>query len=375
MNIRRIVDRPDRAPRIAGAGLLALDVIIPDPSSPDALTFAGGTCGNVLSILSFLRWRATPIGFIGSDPAGERVLADLASAGVHSTHLIQHAKWSTPVFIQRLQRDQEGRPKHSFTNATKCHHCGYPLGGTVSASKMGATPLRKLTTSEQVDVFFMDRLSEDILSLAESAHSQGALVFYEPSAKEDVRYWQDAFDLINIVKYSSDRFESDELAPFIAGKPRCELWEIQTQGSRGLRYRKHGTRSPGIMQWTTSPAIPAMRVVDTCGAGDWCSAGLLHGLLTFQIEHDAESFAIAARFGQLLAAWACAFVGARGAMYCNDQQTAWAAILSLAESRQMDLSRLPFTTKCAPSNNYSDMSSCVAHTREIGHTKSTPGCR
>jgi sugar/nucleoside kinase (ribokinase family) len=355
---------PDHAPRIAGAGLLALDVIISEPSCPEALTFAGGTCGNVLSILSFLRWTATPIGFIGDDLAGKRVLADLATAGVHSVHIIQQAECSTPVFIQRLERDGNGRPSHSFANTTKCPHCGHPLAGTEPSAKVGATPIRKFTTPEHIDVFFMDRLSEDILSLAESAHARGALVFYEPSAKEDIPFWQkDAFDLIDIVKYSADRFTTDEFAPFMTRRSRRALWEVQTNGARGLRYRKHGMQSTGTVRWRTSAAIPANRVVDTCGAGDWCSAGLLHGLLTFQERGDSASFANAVRFGQLLAAWACAFVGARGAMYCNDRQATWSAIKSLVESRQMDLSRLPFATQSRPST-LSDMSSCVAHLRE-----------
>lgn len=354
---------PDHALRVAGAGLLALDVIISEPGCPDALTFAGGTCGNVLSILSFLRWTATPIGFIGDDLAGKRVLADLATAGVQSAHLIQQPQCSTPIFIQRLEHDGSNRPKHSFADATNCPRCGQALTGDLP-TKVGITPIRKFTAPEQIDVFFMDRLSDDILSLAESAHARGALVFYEPSAKEDMAFWQeDAFNLVDIVKYSADRFTTDELAPFLTRRSRCPLWEVQTKGARGLRYRKHGMHSIGTARWTMSAAIPATRVVDTCGAGDWCSAGLLHGLLTFRKRRDSVSFANAVRFGQLLAAWACAFVGARGAMYCNDRQTTWSAIKSLVEGREMDLSRLPFATQSRPPIS-SDPSSCIAHLHE-----------
>jgi sugar/nucleoside kinase (ribokinase family) len=347
-----------RLPRIAGAGLLALDVIISELDRTDALTFAGGTCGNVLSILSFLRWTATPIGYIGNDAAGKRVLADLTTAGVQAAHLIQRAEWNTPVFIQRLEQTEDGRAKHSFANAITCPHCGHPLVENAANAKIGTTPIRRFTGAERIDVFFMDRLSEDILSLAESARDQGALVFYEPSAKTDVHYWQDAFDLVDIVKYSADRFTIEELEPFISRKSRS-LWEVQTQGARGLRYRKHGTHLSRDMQWTTSAAVPTTRVIDTCGAGDWCSAGLIHGLLTFSRERDPESFGQAVQFGQLLAAWACAFVGARGAMYCNDRQTTWAAIKSIVDSRQMDLSRFPFAIQSTPSA-FSDMHSCVA---------------
>lgn len=346
-----------RSPRIAGAGLLALDVIVSAPDRSDALTFAGGTCGNVLSILSFLRWDATPIGFIGNDPAGDRVLADLAAAGIQAQHLVQRAEWSTPVFIQRLGKSADGQPTHTFASATHCPHCGHPLTERMTRGKIGTTPIRRFAQRDPIDVFFMDRLSEDILSLAGSARDRGALVFYEPSAKTDARHWQDAFQIVDIVKYSADRFDADELAPFMKRHGRS-VWEIQTNGAKGLHYRRHGPKSFNGAHWTASAAIPTRRIVDTCGAGDWCSAGLIHGLATFALKRDAASFAKAVRFGQLLAAWACAFVGARGAMYCNDRQATWSAIQSVVDGRRMDLSRMPFAVQSIP--EYSDLRSCMA---------------
>jgi sugar/nucleoside kinase (ribokinase family) len=351
---------PHRSRRIAGAGLLALDVIVSAPDRPEALTFAGGTCGNVLSILSFLRWDATPIGYLGDDPAGHRVLADLAAQGIQAQHLVQRAEWNTPVFIQRLTKNEDGRPTHSFANATHCPHCGHPLADKITRGKVGATPIQRFAHKDPIDVFFMDRLSEDILSLAASARDRGALVFYEPSAKTDARYWQDAFELVDIVKYSADRFDADELGPFMR-RPGRDLWEIQTHGAKGLHYRRLGPHPLKGARWTASAAIPTTRIVDTCGAGDWCSAGLIHGLSTFATTRDAVSFAKAIRFGQLLAAWACAFVGARGAMYCNDRQATWSAIQSVVESRRMELSRMPFAAQNTPSES-SKLSACMVNT-------------
>jgi len=213
-----------------------------------------------------------------------------------------------------------------------------------------------LTAADNVDVFFMDRLSDDILSLAESAKAQGALVFYEPSAQSDVRYWDDVFALVDIVKYSADRFEEDQLAPFLARPTRNDLWEVRTLGARGLKYRRHLRKATEAPRWVKSEAIAATRVVDTCGAGDWCSAGLLHGLAAF--GNDSAAFPNAVRLGQLLAAWACAFVGARGAMYSSNRAEAWTAIKSLVQSGDLDLSRLPLAAQIAPPN-VGAASSCV----------------
>ena len=56
-------------PKVFGTGLIALDLVIgPDPESP-VRSWAGGTCGNVLSILSFLGWDAYPIARMNGDPA------------------------------------------------------------------------------------------------------------------------------------------------------------------------------------------------------------------------------------------------------------------------------------------------------------------
>lgn len=331
-------------PRIAGAGLLALDIVLCEPDGPGALAFAGGTCGNVLSILSFLRWHATPVGFVGNDAAGKRVLADLSSAGVRAVHLVENGDWRTPVFIQHLERDSGGRPHHSFSTVGRCPSCGHPLGGPTQ-TRQNATPIQRFTAAEKIDVFFMDRLSDDILSLAESAKAQGAMVFYEPSAPTDAAFWADAFALVDILKYSAERFDEDELAPFLAGQSRNHTWEIKTLGARGLKYRRHRTGSTKLPSWVESAAIQTTDVIDTCGAGDWCSAGLLHGLMAFGDDRAEADFGAALRLGQLLAAWACAFVGARGAMYSVDPIATWAAIKALTQSRDLDLSRLPTATQ------------------------------
>ena len=47
-------------PTVFGLGLVALDVIL-DPCAVQPLLYSGGTCGNVLTILSYLGWEARPI--------------------------------------------------------------------------------------------------------------------------------------------------------------------------------------------------------------------------------------------------------------------------------------------------------------------------
>ena len=340
----------ERAFHVAGAGLLALDVVMASEQGPFALTFAGGTCGNVLSILSYLEWTSSAIGFIGDDDAGARMLSDLAVAGVQSRHVRRSGHHSTPVFVQNLQRDETGNPRHQFTR--QCPSCGRPLESGHEAA--GDTPIREFSAEEAPHVFFMDRLSQDILALAGSAKARGALVFYEPSVRSDMRFWDQALALADVVKYSADRFDADDVATYLDERPaRHAFWEVQTLGSRGLRYRRSAPSSAAPSAWKTSPALAAPRVVDTCGAGDWCSAGLLYGLLASDAADASDRFASALVLGQALAAWACSFVGARGAMYCNDRQSTWRSVRKLQRGEAVDVSDIPMTSS-GPMNHPSD---------------------
>lgn len=323
--------------RVTGAGLMALDVVVRADDDHGALLFAGGTCGNVLAILSYLHWDAQAVGYLGNDVAADLILKDLQASGVHAGNLQRHSGHSTPVFVQRLQTDSSGTPRHTFSR--NCPDCGGAIGSKSTPGADPATPIRQFARAEKPDVFFMDRLSADIVALAESAKAQGSMVFYEPSVRADAELWEQAFQFIDIVKYSADRFSEDEFDPYLSVSKG--LWEVQTLGAEGLRYRRRGHSHS--TQWNLSPAVAAPRVVDTCGAGDWCSAGLLHGLIVTHADSDHQDIRSSVRLGQTLAAWACAFVGARGAMYAAESKVTWEAISKLSDGERIDMNRWPET--------------------------------
>src|SRR6185436_1705608 len=59
-------------------------------------------------------------------------------------------------------------------------------------------------------------------------------------------------------------------------------------------------------------------VIDTAGAGDWCTAGIISTLFSknASVENLRETNILSAlRFGQALSAINCTFEGARGSMY------------------------------------------------------------
>jgi fructokinase len=161
----------------------------------------------------------------------------------------------------------------------------------------------------KMQAFFFDRVSRSAIDLAERCAESGGVVIFEPSMIGDPKLFSEALRLSHIFKYSQDRISD---VHEIRGSA-APLLEIETLGSAGLRYRRSGKR------WKDVDAFEIQRTVDTSGAGDWCTAGILHQLCQAGSEGllgatDEETLA-AVRLGQAMAAWNCQFEGARGGMY------------------------------------------------------------
>src|SRR5690349_11668758 len=101
--------------RIVGFGLVSLDVLYEAVDGRLCLPTAGGTMGNVLTILSTLGWSATPIAKIGNDHAGMIVRDDLASFDVNCAFLDFDAAIDTPIWVEYFDRiGGDGAPSHFY---------------------------------------------------------------------------------------------------------------------------------------------------------------------------------------------------------------------------------------------------------------------
>ncbi len=317
-------------PRVFGTGLIALDLVMGiDPQSP-VRSWAGGTCGNVLSILAFLGWDAFPIARMNGDPASERVKADMARWGVRLEFAGCSPTAHTPIVIQEIRRGRNGSPTHRFS--WSCPRCGQWLPSfkpvTLGAVETVAPKLPKSS------VFFMDRLSRAALSLAARASTAGAVVVFEPSGKSDETLFAEALRIAHIVKYADQRLAAAGGA--MQGES-ATLLEVQTLRAEGLRYRHRLGRTPS--DWARLDAVPAARLADTCGSGDWCTAGLVaktatSGLAGFR-SGGAAAIRRALRYGQALAAWNCGFEGARGGMYAVERESFERQIEALLSGREV----------------------------------------
>lgn len=298
------------APKAFGAGLIALDLVLGmDPAAP-VKSWTGGTCGNVLSILAFLGWKSFPIARMNGDAASKRVLADLAKWGVQLDFAQCEPTGHTPIIVQQIKSDRDGNPTHKFLWA--CPSCGKHLPRFKAITQAAVDVVAP--HMDDASVFFMDRLSRAMLTLAKLAFDNGAVVIFEPSAKSDPKHFAEALKITHILKYAEERLADPGN---VLNDDSSVLLEIQTLGENGLRYR---SKTDGKAQpWTPMSAFQSIRLEDTCGSGDWCTAGIIHKLATGGFERFSklgpDDFSEALAFGQGLASWNTRFEGARGGMY------------------------------------------------------------
>lgn len=309
-------DLTEQMPVVVGTGLVALDVVINSDVHRPPRLWAGGTCGNVLTILSYLGWPAYPVARLNGDTASEHVRRDLSQWGVHLEFVQSDPRGSTPIIVQQISHNTAGKASHTFS--WSCPNCGtwLPRYKAVLASDACGIAAQ----IENPKVFFLDRVSRGALMLAKASAAKGALVVFEPSGIGEPQLFREALALAHILKYSRERMDRQ------LGKVEsavCPLLEIETLGEEGVRYR---SKLPSCASngWEQLNAYALDHVKDTAGAGDWCTAGIIHrlgqqGLQGFR-QVTAPQVLDALCFGQALAAWICGFEGARGGMYSVNKE-------------------------------------------------------
>jgi fructokinase len=281
-------------------GFVAADIV---EGSSEEFVAAGGSCGNVLAILAWLGWKSYPVARMGKDWAAGVIRKDFDTHGVENGFLSEERAIQTPIVIQRFVEDAKGKRVHRFSLA--CPECGgwlprYRPSTLAQGAEVTESPVVPKT-------LYMDRVSPAALRIAAWAKEKGALIVFEPSSIGDERQFQRAVDLCHILKFSHDRLgHMRDLRQ--AQNPKII---IETRAEEGLKLRWRG-------HWSELPAFDAPRFLDGAGAGDWCSAGVIHHLGTAgarMMETLQKPRLLAAlRFGQALAAVNCGFEGARGAM-------------------------------------------------------------
>ena len=288
---------------IVGAGLISLDVLIWDGQRVPLSYYVGGTCGNVMMILSHMDWESYPIARLDGTKDGKRVLADMEKHNVH-TDFVSTSDGKTPVIVQRNFINKDGIPTHRFESRNNI--------GRFYLDFKPLTLKQANHVIERIDfvpkVFFFDRVAPAILKLAKTFKEKGSVIFFEPSSRGGkVDLFNKCVEEADIVKFSDQRIK--DLKQFDSYKDKLF---IQTQGARGLSYRLNS-------EWIHLEPVLNENVVDTAGAGDWTAAALINYLfknkVMFGICGLLESDLVTAlNEAQKVGAESCSYEGARGMM-------------------------------------------------------------
>lgn len=288
-----------------GTGLLSLDVIIDKQKFEIIAKTAGGSNGNVLSILSFLGWDSYPISYIGTDSASDLIIEDLKMWGVNTKYIIRHPNVKTPIIIENVLDSSNGKD-HEFK--FKCPICNSRLPRNRVLSTAIFYSIRE--NLPKSNVFFIDRLSVSGVEMAKLQKKQNAIIIFEPHKISKQRLFKEMLKITDILKYSS---ESIEKIPF----ERRSILEIQTLGDTGVNFTyNQGTYVEPYFK--TLKAFDIGEAVDSTGAGDWLSAGLIHKIVSSKQKVpflNEKGIIDAINYGQSLAALNCMFIGSRGMMY------------------------------------------------------------
>jgi fructokinase len=320
---------PAECPLALGTGLVALDVVVIANEASSPKLYTGGTCGNVLLALRYLGFASSPMCRLHDDTAAAFIIEELRAWGVSTEHVTTGQDGTTPVIVQTIRAEPGEPPTHSFS--WRCPYCGARFPGYKPVLAADAEAVA--AAMRPAAVFFFDRVSRGAIILATRAAELGAVVVFEPSAVGDQSLFREAWSLAHVVKYSHERLsELPEGFEFSAN----QILQVETLGSEGLRYRARFRRRAAT-PWRTLEAIKAPVVRDSAGAGDWCTAGLLHKLARTGAEGlsgvTPEKLEAGLRYGQALAAWNCGYAGARGGMDQVTQEECMDQVERILEGR------------------------------------------
>lgn len=288
-----------------GAGLVSLDILMRGNDEYGISYKVGGTCGNVMMILSHMGWTAYPIARLDETEYTRMLLTDMRNHNVNTT-FISTNDGTTPVIVQRNIVDKYGNPCHKFEIL---NNKGRFFLGYKSITKSQAQ-----TIIAQMDfvpsVFFFDRISPAVICLAEHFKEKGSLIYFEPSCKVTEKGLDRCIELGDIIKFAEQRISDITFTSTFQNK----LF-IQTLGQRGLQY------SLCSEPWVHIEPIVNQNIVDTSGAGDWTTSAFLNGLMGSDIRKISEM--TSSNINQLLTnaqrvgSLSCSYEGARGMMTVN----------------------------------------------------------
>lgn len=225
----------------------------------------GGTCGNVMCMLSRLGWNVYPqVKLIDTDE-GKQITDSLASYGCD---------------VSLVSFDSKGgfsgiTCTHRRSNKTGEHELGLRSFGPNGSQFRKITELRARDEvpsfldglEEAPDVYFFDHNEAGPRKIAEDLRKRGSLIYYECENSRDWNKFTKSVEVADIVKFSDEN---------VSDLSFCDEYKdklfIQTQGSKGLQFKLRDG------EWIHVNPIQVTDVVDWEGCGDTITAVFINEL-------------------------------------------------------------------------------------------------
>lgn len=304
--------------KILGSGIFNLDTIAVReyPQGPQrqrvfiekvALEEIGGTCGNVMTMLSHLGEEVFPVAKFDDSPEGLKLTEDFRKYGCDCRFVSNTPDGGTTTLRCVHKQDKDGN-----------HMMSPPRLGSPGGSRF---PRRKFLKGRDEapaflealdfvpDVFFFDNPASGHRVLAKGLREKGTLVYFEPAHMETGPE-KGSVDVSDIIKFSNQNIPDVSFTDNYTDK----LF-IQTMGSEGLRFNLRGEG------WVNLAPAPCQKVVDWEGAGDWTTSMLIHGLCQRGIlsvrDMTRENISEILQESQKVASSSVEYLGSKGIIHAG----------------------------------------------------------
>lgn len=261
--------------RCVGSGIFNLDMIVVReyPDGPAGKQFTektvaeevGGTCGNVMCLLSEFGLETYPQASLDDSPEGKKITKDLERYGCDTRFVTNTPDGGTTLLRVTHKKNPDGSPKISV-RAGSPGGSRFPRRKFLRVKDQAPAFVETLTSAFIPDFYFFDSPAAGHRYIARELRVMGTTVYFEPSAistKADL----ECVSLSDIIKFSDESVPDTSFADGF----RDKLF-VQTRGQDGLRFKYRDG------EWKTLPGIPNKNVVDTEGAGDWTTAVIIESI-------------------------------------------------------------------------------------------------
>ena len=265
----------DEAVRIVGSGIYNLDTIVVReyPDGPGGKGFterviaeeAGGTCGNVMCLLSYFGFDTYPQACLDDSPEGMKVTEDLRRYGCDTRFVTNTPDGGTTLLRVTHKLNPDGTPKIGV-RAGSPGGSRFPKRKSLRQKDQAPAFVDALTAEFIPEYYFFDDPAAGHRYIARRLRAMGTTVCFEPSSvrtKADL----ECIALSDFVKFSVENVPDTSFADSFTDK----LF-VQTLGKDGIRFKFLNG------DWRTLPPVPCDKVVDTEGAGDWTTAAIIDGI-------------------------------------------------------------------------------------------------